>query len=347
MGDAYLFDIIKDMLPVLSGLLGVLGILNVFKTSNNRLSFWGWLAVFVIVISTIATLLLAKKEKNDNEREKIQLQNKIDNILRDVAKAREPIGEVSITYWSLLPDSNQLVRKYKDYLNEKARGEVENFSFHNLTKTNKDYFGTTIDLDGKLAVFSIDEKNKYWPSGSFSEIGLLASNFSIMLCINSKHTNAKDVRFIIGARNNLDWGALALLPRTSDIFYDVKKDKIGLATTITYDKKWVYSNGVISSVRDFFGSDVFFVLPSTDSRFLNDYLKSIGAPQTLIESNKIKSEIIAGMSTESVSVKMGDGQRFNISGEHLKKYNSKDGRTFFYIKMPLSEKEVSELETKN
>ena len=44
---------------------------------------------------------------------------------------------------------------------------------------------------------------------------------------------------------------------------------------------------------------------------------------------------------------MGDGQRFNISGEHLKKYNSKDGRTFFYIKMPLSEKEVSELETKN
>lgn len=63
MGDAYLFDIIKDMLPVLSGLLGVLGILNVFKTSNNRLSFWGWLAVFVIVISTIATLLLAKKEK--------------------------------------------------------------------------------------------------------------------------------------------------------------------------------------------------------------------------------------------------------------------------------------------
>lgn len=192
MGGAYLFDIIKDMLPVLSGLLGVLGILNVFKTSNNRLSFWGWLAVFVIVISTIATLLLAKKEKNDNEREKIQLQNKIDNILRDVAKAREPIGEVSITYWSLLPDSNQLVRKYKDYLNEKARGEVENFSFHNLTKTNKDYFGTTIDLDGKLAVFSIDEKNKYWPSGSFSEIGLLASNFSIMLCINSKHTNAKD-----------------------------------------------------------------------------------------------------------------------------------------------------------
>lgn len=168
-----------------------------------------------------------------------------------------------------------------------------------------------------------------------------------MLCINSKHTNAKDVRFIIGARNNLDWCALALLPRTSDIFYDVKKDKIGLATTITYDKKWVYSNGVISSVRDFFGSDVFFVLPSTDSRFLNDYLKSIGAPQTLIESNKIKSEIIAGMSTESVSVKMGDGQRFNISGEHLKKYNSKDGRTFFYIKMPLSEKEVSELETKN
>ncbi|MXF28831.1 hypothetical protein, partial [Escherichia coli] len=97
------------MLPVLSGLLGVLGILNVFKTSNNRLSFWGWLAVFVIEISTIATLLLTKKEKNDNEREKIQLQNKIDNILRDVAKAREPIGEVSRTYWTLLPDSNQLV----------------------------------------------------------------------------------------------------------------------------------------------------------------------------------------------------------------------------------------------
>ncbi len=41
MSSTFWFDFFKYLFPILAGGLGVLGILNVFKTPHNRLSFWG------------------------------------------------------------------------------------------------------------------------------------------------------------------------------------------------------------------------------------------------------------------------------------------------------------------
>lgn len=349
MSDTFWVDFFKYLLPVLSGVLGILGILNVFKTSHNRLSSWGWIAVVIIVFSTIAGFFISKKEKEDNEREKEKLQVKLDRLMFDLVKIKQPIGDVKLTFWSVLPDSIPEVMGYKNYIKDKIKKRVRDNIYSKPPKVDHDLDESGISSNNEVIQYNINNKSKYWPGSRFPELDSIASTFSLTLCINSKRVDLKHLIFVMGARGDtasLDWCAAGMLSGRSIIFYDVRKDKVGLMTTTEYDKNHIYSNGKITSVRDFYSADVFFSLPSSGSAYINKILISRGASKKTIEFQSRISQIINAITVEDLILDLGNGQSFQISGTHLKKKNTEMGTPYFYLTTPDNDNDMNKLQSK-
>lgn len=346
MNGAFWFDFLKYVLPVLSGVVGVLGVLNVFKTPHDRLSLWGWIAVVFIVISTFAGFFITNKEKKDNEFEKRQLQAKLDKLISDVVRVKQPIGDVRLTYWTIFPDSSDEVMKYKKYIKEKISQRKSDDIFSKSPKINKDLVGTMIGLNNEISQYDINKESRYWPSLNFPEISSLVLTFSVSICVSSKRVDLEKFRFLMGKRNGgaeTDWCAAGMPLAENKIFYDVETDKLGLMTTVGYKKDFIYSNGNVTSVRDFYDADLFFGLPSMGSDNLKKYMISRGATKETFKRQERIEKILNGMVTKSLILDVGNGQGFVILGKYLKKNKTQYGRSYFYLTTPVNETEMSKL----
>ncbi|WP_234105708.1 hypothetical protein [Enterobacter bugandensis] len=346
MNGTFWFDLLKYLLPFLSGVVGVLGILNVFKTPQGRLSAWGWVAIVFIIISTFAGFFLTSKEKKDSEVEKKQLQSKLDKLILDVVKVKQPIGSVKLFYWTIFPDSSPEVIKYKGYIKDKIEHRKSDDIFSKRPSVNRDLVGSVVGVNSEIAQFDINPDSIYWPSSKFPEIRSLVSVFSISLCVSLNRVNLDNFRFLMGGRSSkteTDWCASGMPPGDNTIFYDVKSDKLGLMTTVNYKKEFIYSNGSVTSVRDFYGADVFFGLPSSGSESLKTYMLSHGATKETIVRQERIAKIINGMVTKSLLLDLGNGQGFTIQGKYLKRNKTEFGRPYFYLTTPANDSDMNKL----
>ncbi|MFE4112688.1 hypothetical protein [Kosakonia sp. YIM B13611] len=334
-----IFDILKDLLPILSGVLGLLGVLNVFKTVHGKLTIWGWFAVILISLSTIGGIFLAKKEKSDSEREKQQLQNKLNRILSDLAKVKQPLGEVELAYWTVLPDSEPEVKAYKEYIKEKiaALPKLKKAGFRPLL--NKEIESLVLDGNGNPSIYDINNKSAYWPNEKFPALQSLSKTYSVKLCISLKKIKPEEYQPFVFSSGSVDWCASSVLTPVNIIFYDVKKDKIGYRTKNKYDKGFVRSNGKISSVQDLFGARVFFQPPSLGRSYVKNSLRKNGAPKDVIERHDRVTSILAALQTQGALIDTGTGQSFSIDSKDIKKYTNIDMNTFFYSTLPLNDGE--------
>ena len=340
---SFIFDILKDLLPVLSGFLGVLGVLNVFKKVNGRLTGWGWLAITMIFLSTIGGVVLAKKEKSDDEREKEKLQQQLNNILTDIAKVKRPLTEVRLSFWSTLPDANYEVQSYKKFIKNqiKHRGKDNIYSFP--PKVNHDLSISVLDERGEPHIYDINNKSKFWPGKNYPILSSVAFSYGVNMCVSLKEIKPQDFIPMVGGDGKMDWCAFSIFPTSNYIFYDAIKDKIGFITTVTYEKKFTHSNGKVSSVQDLLGSQLFFRLPEAGGAFLKEHLRRSGAPEKTIMHQSQLSSFLTGIEAESLLLDVGNGQTININGNKLLKYTRRDENVFFYIRLPMKEEELSQL----
>lgn len=340
---SFIFDVLKDLLPVLSGFLGVLGVLNVFKKVNGRLTVWGWLAITMIFLSTIGGVVLAKKEKSDDEREKEKLQQQLNNILTDIAKVKRPLNEVHLSFWSILPDSNPEVQKYKKFIKYQIKHREKDDIYSSPRKINRDLSVSVLDERGEPHIYDIDEKSKFRPGKDLPVLNSLAFSYSVSMCISLKEIKPQDFIPMVGGIGKMDWCAFSLPTVGNDIFYDAVKDKIGFITRVTYKKEFTQSNGKVSSVQDLLGSQIFFRLPAVGGDFLKEHLRRSGASEkTIMHQNQISS-FLTGVEAESLLLDVGNGQAININGDKLLKYTRRDENVFFYIKLPMKEEALSQL----
>lgn len=145
------------------------------------------------------------------------------------------------------------------------------------------------------------------------------------------------------SKTETDWCASGMPPGDNTIFYDVKSDKLGLMTTVDYKKEFIYSNGSVTSVRDFYGADVFFGLPSSGSESLKTYMLSHGATKETIVRQERIAKIINGMVTKSLLLDLGNGQGFTIQGKFLKRNKTGFGRPYFYLTTPANDSDMNKL----
>ncbi|MHA0982394.1 hypothetical protein ACR9GO_07160 [Kosakonia cowanii] len=340
---SFIFDTLKDLLPAISGLLGVLGVLNVFKKINGRLAVLGWLAITMIFLSTIGGIILAKKEKSDDEREKKELQQQLNNILADLAKVRRPLSEVELSFWSILPDSDPEVQKYKNYIKQQIKHREKDNIFSSPPKVNRDLSISVLDERGEPHIYDIDEKSKFRPGKDYPILRSLALSYNVSMCISLKEMKPQDFIPMVGGDEKMDWCAFSIMPTSNDIYYDAITDKVGFITRVAYKKDFTQSNGKISSVQDLLGSQVFFRLPAVGGDFLKEHLRRSGASEKTIMHQSQESSFLTGVNVKSLLLDVGNGQTFVINGGKLNKYTQRDGNVFFYIKLPSNEEELRQL----
>ena len=336
---SFIFDILKDLLPILSGVLGVLGVLNVFKKINGKLTKWGWLAVILILLSTIGGVFLAKKEKSDDEREKQQLQNKLNHILSDLAKVKQPLGEMQLTFFTKLPSSDPEVESYKRYLKKRIANLPKNKGYGFRPKINNNIQTLLVDESGKPITFDIKSDSAYWPDEKFPTIQNVSKAYTLIMCISVKRIKPEEYQSFIYSSRAGDWCSGPVIFPKNTIYYDIKKDELGFRTHFKFRKESIFSNGKISSVQDLFGARVFFRPPTLGRAFIKNQLIKNNASKDAIESHDRITSFLAALQAEGASIDTGSGQDFDINGEDIKKYTGNDMSTFYYSDLPLNDRE--------
>ncbi|SCC32597.1 hypothetical protein GA0061071_11355 [Kosakonia oryzendophytica] len=336
---SFIFDTLKDLLPILSGVLGVLGVLNVFKKINGKLTAWGWFAVILILLSTIGGVVLAKKEKADDEREKEQLQNKLNHILNDLAKVKRPLGEVQLTFFTKLPNSDPEVESYKEYLKEKVANLPKGKGYGFRPQLNKDIKSLLLDENGRPIIYDINSDSAYWPDDRFPTLQSASKAYTLIMCISLKRIKPEEYQSYIYSSRSGDWCSGPVIFPNNIIYYDIKQDEVGFRTHIKFKKESVFSNGKVSSVQDLFGARVFFQPPTLARTFIKDRLIKNGASKDAIERHERTTSFFAALQAEGASIDTGGGQDFDINGEDIKKYTGIDMNTFFYSDLPLNDRE--------
>ncbi|EFL5723644.1 TPA: hypothetical protein HIF30_003744 [Escherichia coli] len=340
MGSSVVVDALKDLLPILSGVLGVLGVFNIFKSSTNKLTVWGWVAIMVITISAIVGFYLSRVDRYNADKEKDAAQIKINSILIELERAKHPINEVEMTVWSILPDSNREVLDYKNFIKGKVNNWKEKPFFPIRKDKSNDLQATTYGLNNKPINFDIDKKSKFWPKKNFPLLSSMAEFYSVNLCVNMKRINPEDFLPVMGSRPSIDWCTNEFFTTDNTLSYDVEKDEISLITHIKYSNDLINSNGRLTSINDLYGSRIFFRLPFSANALLDGYLKGKGFTDEMLEIGKNKNTLMAQMKLSSVILSFGKGQKIDISGNHMSRYTKADGSTFFFVDIPNKEEDL-------
>ena len=335
---SFIFDVLRDLLPVFSGFLGVLGVMNVFKKINGRLTLWGWLAIILIFLSTIGGVILAKKEKSDDDLEKKALQDKLNNILNDLAKVRQPLGDMSLNYWSILPNSNSDVVSYKESLKKNIASLAKNRDFKRTLMKNKNISALAIGIDGKPIIYEVSEKSSFWPNNDFLSLRDISIFYKVDMCISASKIKPEQFEPEVKPRGSADFCTRSIFPQENIIFYDVQKDEIGFITRMKFKKQDIRSNGKITSVQDLLNAWIFFQPPTRYLALTKAHIKKTDATKTAIENHDKVSAILNGIRIQSISIDSGSGQRFYIEEKDLRKFTNRSENTFFYLTMPLDSK---------
>lgn len=326
-------NLVKDILPFCGGVLGVLGIFNVFKSSANKLTAWGYLAVAITITTTVASMYLSKRDRLDAEREKLLAQQKINNILAAVNKAKHPLGNVELLAWTVLPNSNANIEKYKEYIKAAIKKRAPDVIYTKHPRINEDLKEDVRDMNGNPLIITIDQKSKYWPKSNFKTMSSISMFFGVNICVNLEKINVSDV--FNGVGKSPDWCTADFLGKDNEIYYDVKRDELGIMTSMKYNNNLIQTNGKFVSVDDFYGSTLFVKLPSINSPYIDHFFKTEIGFTNKHEKEILESDnIISNMTVKSLYIDFGDKRKFSISGDFMKTFMTKEGNKIKYISVP-------------
>lgn len=343
MSNSVIVDSLKDLLPILSGLLGVLGIFNVFKSPSNKLTVWGWFAIVVITISSLSGYYMSRVDRITAEKDKQEAQAKVDNILLELERAKHPIGEVKLAAWSILPDSNPEVLAYKNLIKSKIKDWKKLSLFKKQGDKHNGLQVTTYGLNSEPLLFDVDKDSNLWPKNNYPIVSYIASFYTINICVDLQRVKPENFRPIHGDPNSIDWCTADFIPENNVISYDVQKDKLVVMTQMKYTQGLISSNGKFTSVNDLYDSQMFFRPPSFGGSTVRKYLKQQGASDKILKNEDDKTKLLSGIKLSGVIFSFGGGRDISLSGDNMNRFTNNDGSTFFYVTIPNNERDLNKI----
>ncbi|WP_164044830.1 hypothetical protein [Serratia marcescens] len=324
---------VKSFLAVLAGILGVLGVMNVFKTTNGKLTHWGKLAIGMIVVSTFGGLYIGYMEKVGSNKTKEESDKYNKKLLGEVLRMKHPIENVSLMYWSELPDSEPEVIEFKkvieNYINKTkgARGAL-------YMVKKADIHSSASGIDGKPLNYYVELGSSYIPHKKFPVLNSLLLGYSLGVCLKLKSIPPESFYMVSGDFSTYDWCVSSIAPEKNTLEYDVESKKVMIVSRVNYDKELITSNGSITSTVDLYGSQMFFLGSGWQNINMREILKRMGRPQSSIDRAEKVEVVQRGMKLKSVLIHFSTDKKINISKDKIVKYAKPDGKFFEYIILP-------------
>ncbi|WP_431296764.1 hypothetical protein [Rahnella sp. PAMC 25559] len=341
MSSDFWISTIKFSLSVLTGVLGILGVMNIFKSPSNKLTFWGKLAIWIIILSTLASFFIGYLDgkKSDEEQKELISSNK--NLIREIEKSKHPIGDVSLMSWSELPDDDKEVINFKKDIEKYIAkthgqsGDLFTFKKNKAISSNSSYKGSPLNYEVQVG-------SPYLSVKKFPILNSLLSTYSLGICIKADAIDPKKFYVVHGRFDTYDWCAFDMIPQENTLSYDVRTKKVNIITSIKYNKIFFSTNGRITSTIDLYGSQLFLV-SSSGVDINKETLKALDIPDDQISKMLLVGSLKKNTYIRTVIMSFSNGQKINISGEYFKKYVSLQGGIFDYITLPKTDKEIEKL----
>jgi len=89
----------KAMSIALTGAFGILGLLKDFKNKHtNKVTIWGWVSLFGIIVSSVGGIVAQLKESSDNAAQALALAKKADTTLTEIERGLSTLEEPKIGF---------------------------------------------------------------------------------------------------------------------------------------------------------------------------------------------------------------------------------------------------------
>jgi hypothetical protein len=264
--------ILKLAAIMLSGILGVVGLLVSYKDKDGKVTKWGRRALIAVVTSSLVAALTQGVEVYKQRREASQAdkrrqeENKTNNkLLTEISRAVYPLTDLSITASAYFPLTHPQLKSYLERLDRTA---------HICTQPPKPTLGqcaglypfTNIDENGRSTPIGVttDPKSSVSPTESTDKLAWRTTAvFGIEVKIYKKPIS----------RSEFDAQGL----READLHFRVRANETTLAYMFAKPRIEVYgkhmrvdsddvnSNGSVTSITDLSGAQMFIYFYDHDT----------------------------------------------------------------------------------
>ncbi|WP_337029744.1 hypothetical protein [Pantoea agglomerans] len=324
---------LKDITPLLSAFLGVLGVFNVFKSTGGKLTRWGWSAVVIIIATAISSVITSKIDDSKNQKDKEKMQENFNAILMNLNRVNHPVRGVDLTALVILPDDNNEVIRLKRKVKEAIKSLPKQSYKSDWKKSPLE--STFMKIDGTVINYDIRKGGSLWPDHNYPILSGMLLTYRFNICVKRKPINPKDFKYIQGDFGSYDWCTHSYMPNdeNNSLTYDVELDKIVLFSKVKFKAEDIKDNGAFTSTDDLPGSQLFFIPPYKDMAFMAPFLKSQGVPDGLIKSELESSVLYKKIKLKSITLSFKPYRELNLSSADFKKLSFND-HFFYYMVIP-------------
>lgn len=333
------FDLIialcKAVGVLVAGGLGAAAIIHskLHDEVTGKLNARGKYFLVGICISSAVGIVTSVFETWKAKSESQEQAARTEQVLREINRSIQPIGEFKLSYWIEIPKGNTGVDQYIDRIRagiDSRLPMLRNYSSAIQQDEIKGLSVTVLDRDASIWRVSISHESDLWPISTDEEgIKNLAEFMSVSIHMMRKPVNPENFAPVFGLT---DFGVFEnFLDARTHFEWDLKDQKLILSATVEFPKELWYSNGRISSVLDFYGAQMMVFFPGS-----SDYVVPEAFLQHGMKVNNTK-ELSRSLNIESFLLSFGNGRSISVSGDKFKKTKYKDGYPVFSVIFPSNE----------
>ncbi len=335
------FDILIAVFKIagaaIAGALGIVAVIFEFKNNAGRVNKWGALVIIGIFLSTLLVMFSSIVESQKASVVANERAARTEKLLNQLSRSIQPITKLEITYWIKLPHDEPIVSSYINYIT----AVVDNYAEELVsvpTITGLDGIdASVIGKNDEILTVSIEPNSEFWPTGEHAIIGDLARYFTFSVHIRKDAIEPQDFDSTISVKSGYsDWLAWGLpLGDNNQLDFDTRSGELYIFGTFSYNKKFWKSNGLITSIPDLRGAQL-FLIPNHSTNF------ELPKRYDKFQTRNLKP-LTRSLEIRTVMLKFSDGIDYWIDGSMFEKTPFKFGFPAFSITLPETEEEMQKL----
>ena len=324
--------IFKTASPLFAGMLGIAALLVNYHNEAGKLTRGGYAVLTGIVVAALVGMATAVFEAQKVRTASQEQLARTETLLREVARAVQPITELRLIYWVEIPPGIPVVDAYI----KRARAGIEarKASLSAMPPPVdglKGLVGLALDVDRKLIDVIINPESDLWPAKDTPEevLSILVSTFSLGVKILKEPVDPEKYEPWHGSG---DFDANEIFPTGSHFSWDLKHQRLSMIVDEDIEKRFWNTSGKITSFVDLRGAQLLlFPSESLDIRI----------PELNDANFQERRKIMRTLNLRSFTMNLGEGRSLRIPGSKFKKSAYKGGEPVFSVTFPKTEKEFA------
>jgi hypothetical protein len=298
---------------ILAGIFGILGLFVHFKDDEGHVTKAGWVALVLIVLSSIVSLATQVFDNAQKARETLEAVQRTEKLLGEIDRGLQHIDKVSLTYWIDAPIHDVKFNQYLDRFSHELPGVVSMIHKHQWPPGITGMSGSGAD-----EVFDFNEKSFLAPKRDTEQLAYTILSSAGVTLQFFRQPNLKDndpnSPVYYGSdfgpnQPDLEISVSAGFEHGQDgklsVSYNLATKEFGFAANdIPSDPEYWRSKGNIVGVPDLYGTQLFIRC---------DYLGSEDATVS-----QYLSEIHKRFVLKTLILRMVNGQEIWLTKDMLK-----------------------------